>query len=131
MGDYAAAYRALEDAALAHQRGDLMTGRDLVKASLAHAAAHALESGARAQQQKPAEEPKPGPSSAPTNFPPFGRSGGSLIKGAALDTLRFYETWARKAVDDPARSRWVKQNQALLDAVRAELRRQGQAADHG
>ena len=58
---------------------------------------------------------------------------GELAQASAVsrDTLRFYETWARKAVDDPARSRWVKQNQALLDAVRAELRRQGQAADHG
>lgn len=131
MSDYAAAYRALEDAALAHTKGDLMTGRELMKASLAHAAAHALETQSR-QQQQPAPAPAPEPaSSGPTMLPPFGRSGGQPIRGAALDTLRFYERWAREAVTDPKRSRWVKQNEQLLDAVRAELRRQGEAADHG
>lgn len=130
MSDYAAAYRALEDAALAHTKGDLMTGRELMKASLAHAAAHALETQSRAQPPAPQKPPESKPA-GPTTFPPFGRAGGKPIKGAAVDDLRFFEAWARKAVDDPARSRWVQRNQQLLDAVRAELRQRGEAADHG
>lgn len=79
-------------------------------------------------------EPKPSTRSAgtgPAVFPPFGRSKGTPIKGAAIDTLRFYERCARENLDNPAKARWHANEQALLDAVRAELRAQGQAADHG
>lgn len=74
MSDYAAAYRALEDAALAHTKGDLMTGRELMKASLAHAAAHALETQSREQRPAP-QKPEAAPAAGPTTFPPFGRAG--------------------------------------------------------
>lgn len=66
----------------------------------------------------------------PTVFPPFGRSKGQPIKGAAIDTLRFYEKCARQNLDDPSKAKWHHKEQKLLEAVRAELRRQGEAADH-
>lgn len=66
----------------------------------------------------------------PTVFPPFGRSKGQPIKGAALDTLRFYERCALENLDNPDKAKWHHKEQKLLDAVRDELRRQGQAADH-
>jgi hypothetical protein len=130
VSDYATAYRALEDAALAHTKGDLMTGRDLVKASLAHAAAHALEAPSREQRPAPQKPPET-PAAAPTTFPPFGRGKGQPIRGAAIDTLRFHEAAAVRSLANVMKRRWHRQEQALLDAVRAELRRQGQAADHG
>ena len=66
----------------------------------------------------------------PTVFPPFGRAKGQPIKGAALDTLRFYERCALENLDNPDKAKWHHKEQKLLDAVRDELRRQGQAADH-
>ena len=82
----------------------------------------------------------------PTVFPPFGRSKGQPIKGAALDTLRFlfvsprpcaaldnlrfYEKCCVENLDNPDKAKWHHKEQKLLDAVRDELRRQGQAADH-
>ena len=66
----------------------------------------------------------------PTVFPPFGRSKGQPIKGAALDTLRFYERCALENLDNPDKAKWHHKEQKLLDAVRDELRRQGHAGDH-
>ena len=66
----------------------------------------------------------------PTVFPPFGRAKGTPIKGAALDNLRFYERCALENLDNPDKERWHHKEQKLLDAVRDELRRQGQAADY-
>jgi hypothetical protein len=65
-----------------------------------------------------------------TVFPPFGRSKGQPIRGAAIDTLRFYERCARENLDNPDKAKWHHKEQALLDAVRDELRRQGEAANH-
>jgi len=66
----------------------------------------------------------------PTVFPPFGRAKGTPIKGAALDNLRFYERCALENLDNPDKAKWHHKEQKLLDAVRDELRRQGQAADY-
>lgn len=69
-------------------------------------------------------------SNGPTVFPPFGRSKGQAIRGASVNDLRFYERCARENLDNPDKARWHAKEQALLDAVRSELRRQGEAADH-
>lgn len=66
----------------------------------------------------------------PTVFPPFGRSKGQPIKGAALDTLRFYERCCVENLDNPDKAKWHHKEQKLLDAVRDELRRQGHAGNH-
>jgi hypothetical protein len=69
-------------------------------------------------------------SNGPTVFPPFGRSKGTAIRGAAIDTLRFYEGAAVRTLADPAKARFHTKEQALLDVIRAELRRQGEAGNH-
>lgn len=66
----------------------------------------------------------------PTVFPPFGRAKGQPIKGAALDTLRFYERCCVENLDNPDKAKWHHKEQKLLDAVRDELRRQGHAGNH-
>lgn len=58
-------------------------------------------------------------------FPPFGRSKGAPIRGASMNDLEFYANAARRSLNDPSKSRWHEKEQALLDAIDAEIARQG------
>lgn len=66
--------------------------------------------------------------SAPTTFPPFGKAKGEPIRDATLANLEWYLSAALKSVDDPERSRFRAANQALVDAIEAELLRRREAA---
>lgn len=58
-------------------------------------------------------------------FPPFGRRKGQPIAGCDLENLEWYRAAVQKSVDDPARAQWREKNQAVLDAIEAEIARQG------
>lgn len=65
-------------------------------------------------------------------FPPYGRSKGKPVAGASEGDLRFYESGCLRTLNDPEKARWHQKEEALLDAIRAELVRQGFAvADDG
>lgn len=57
----------------------------------------------------------------PTVFPNYGRSKGAAIAGATREDLDYYANGARRTLADPAKSRWHANEQALLDAIEAEL----------
>lgn len=57
-------------------------------------------------------------------LPNFGRSAGQAVEGASMRDLTFYESVLAKNVEDESKARWRDQNQATLDAIRAEIHRQ-------
>lgn len=58
-------------------------------------------------------------------FPPFGRKKGQPIAGCDLENLEWYRAAVQRSVDDPSRAQWREKNQAVLDAIEAEIARQG------
>lgn len=58
-------------------------------------------------------------------LPNFGKSAGQPVHGASLRDLTFYQSVLAKNVEDPSKARWREQNQATLDAIEAEIARQG------
>jgi hypothetical protein len=54
---------------------------------------------------------------------PFGKNKGTSISDVDKKELAFLEKYASEAVDNPEKARFQSQNQALLDAVRAERAR--------
>jgi hypothetical protein len=52
---------------------------------------------------------------------PFGRSKGRVISAAATDDLEWILPKIVASIDDPTKSRWRVDNQALADAIEAEL----------
>jgi len=71
---------------------------------------------------KPASRPAAtGSGGAPLVFPPYGRSKGQPIAGASEQDLRFYKNGAERSLADPEKSRFHAKEQALLDAINAEL----------
>lgn len=116
------------------ETADAETRRTISDLALTYARASGMKWDTKADGTAPRREAT-GERSAvagdgPTVFPPFGRSKGQPIKGAALDTLRFYEKCCVENLDNPDKAKWHHKEQKLLDAVRDELRRQGQAADY-
>lgn len=63
-------------------------------------------------------------------FPPFGRSKGLPIHGADMESLEWYGRAIQQSVDDPSKARWRDRNQQVLDAINAEIIRQG-GGSHG
>lgn len=61
----------------------------------------------------------------------FGKSKGKAPGEVDVRDLRWYEKCALEALDNPEKERWRDSNQRDLDVIRAELRRRGEAADHG
>ena len=57
----------------------------------------------------------------PTLFPNYGRSKGSPIAGASKQDLDFYRNGAMRSLSDPEKSRFHAKEQALVDAIDAEL----------
>lgn len=80
--------------------------------------------GQRANSPAPA-----GP--APTVFPKYGRNKEGAIRGATTEDLEYYANGARKSLADPEKTRWHAKEQALLDAIEAEIQRQNGPASGG
>ena len=64
-------------------------------------------------------------------FPPYGKSKGQPVKGAALNDLQFYAQGCERTLSDESKARWHDKERALLEAIHAEMRRQGHAPDYG
>lgn len=60
----------------------------------------------------------------------FGQSKGMAVSQLADKDLAWYEKAYGENVADPAKARFVKANQRVLDALRAEKERRAQAASH-
>jgi len=58
-------------------------------------------------------------------FPNYGRSKGAPIFGASMGDLEFYANGARRTLNDASKSRWHAKERELLDAIEAEITRQG------
>lgn len=90
-----------------------------------------------------AEPPAPRASRAPSSpapsagapagmvFPPYGRSKGAPIAGASVADLEYYANGARRSLNDPSKSRWHEKERQLLQAIEAELARQGGGSGGG
>jgi hypothetical protein len=57
-------------------------------------------------------------------FPPYGRSKGLPVAGAAVSDLEFYMSGCQRTLNDPAKARWHDKERVLLAAIEAELARQ-------
>ena len=101
-----AAWQKLEEAALAHQRGNLETAKPL---------AEAAEAFARTRETTPL---KAGGSGV---VMPFGRSKGVAIEVATTADLKWVAERMRASLDDPAKARWRDANARDLAAIEAEL----------
>jgi hypothetical protein len=64
-------------------------------------------------------------------FPPYGRSKGMPVVGAAVSDLEFYMGGCQRTLGDPSKARWHEKERVLLAAIEAELARQrsGEAGD--
>lgn len=58
-----------------------------------------------------------------TCLPNFGRNKGQPISGVETKELEWYAGAMRKSIDDPSKERWRDSNQAMLDAIEAEIER--------
>lgn len=54
-------------------------------------------------------------------FPPYGRSKGLPVKGASVADLEFYKNGCLRTLADPGKARFHGKEQALLNAIEAEL----------
>jgi hypothetical protein len=57
-------------------------------------------------------------------FPPYGRSKGQPVHGAARGDLEFYRNGCLRSLADPAKARWHDKERTLLAAIEAEIARQ-------
>lgn len=84
------------------------------------------------QRAAKAETPRrPASGSLPTTLPGYGRTANQPIATASVEDCRFYEKGCLRTLGDPSKERWHAKEQLMLEALRARLRAQGQAADHG
>lgn len=76
--------------------------------------------------------PKPSSSSEPfEDFAmPFGRDKGKLLSTLDVRSLRWWEAVFRRDLEDVTKERYHAKTQKQLDAVRACLRRKGEAASY-
>ena len=73
-------------------------------------------------------EAKPAaPAASGVVFPNYGRKKGEPVAGAAERDLRFYAEGCQKSLANPDKARFHAKERALLEAINAELRRQGLA----
>lgn len=63
-------------------------------------------------------------------FPPYGRNKGQPIYGAPMEQLEWYANNTVKSINDPSKARWLENNQRQLDALNAEIQRQGGTPVH-
>lgn len=52
---------------------------------------------------------------------PFGRTKGQPIESESVKGLEYLKKYLKESVADPSKAKWAEKNQALLDAVNAEL----------
>lgn len=88
----------------------------------------ALQFAAGPARPAPARRGPSDPSKWPTAFPNYGKSKGAPIFGATLQDLEYYANGARRSLADPAKERFHEKEGALLDAIEAEIARQGGAS---
>ena len=71
----------------------------------------------------PKSSPRPAQASSGAGvvFPPFGRSKGLPVAGAAMGDLNFYKSSCERSLADPSKSRFHAKEQALLAAIEAEI----------
>lgn len=104
------AWHELSSAATSHgAQGTAVTAQRVAEAALGWARA------------KGWREPRAGAPQSGAVLPPFGRSAGQPIAGVETKDLEWYAGALRRSIDDPEKSRWVESNQAVLDAIEAEL----------
>ena len=58
-------------------------------------------------------------------FPPYGRSKGQPIAGAAVAELEYYAAGCRRTLENPEKARWHAKERALLAVIEAELAKNG------
>lgn len=88
--------------------------------------------GASAEPAEPrGERPARPAGAAPTTFPPFGKMKGQPIQGAPVAELESYMNAARRSLADESKARFHAKEQALLNALMAEVERQRGAANEG
>lgn len=75
--------------------------------------------------QRPSSPP---PANGGMVFPPFGRSKGMPVAGAAMNDLNFYAQACRRTLDDPSKSRFHDKERVLLGAIELEISRQNGGA---
>lgn len=68
------------------------------------------------------------PASCGAVFPPYGRSKGQPVAGASAQDLDFYAAGCERTLGDTSKARWHEKELALLDAIRAEQKRQAGGA---
>lgn len=115
--DYAAAWRALEAAAVAHHAGDLgPTAKALADAADAYARARwARNSGSNGVKAST------GPGALSGVVVPFGRSKGTPIEQADTKDLRWVASALAQSIDNPEKARWRDENERTLAAIQREL----------
>jgi hypothetical protein len=115
------------DGELSTTPAEEMDGLDVTPRPAAQQTVNAAPQSAPRQASNAAPRPTQRPQAAsggPTNFPNYGRSKGGAIAGASKQDLDFYANGARRSLADPAKSNFHAKEQALLDAIHAEQRRQ-------
>lgn len=87
--------------------------------------------GGRRQDREEQRDPTPESGSrlapngsAPTTFPNYGKAKGEAINGAPLPTLEFYANGCRRSLADASKVKFHDKEQALLNAIVAEIARQ-------
>lgn len=65
------------------------------------------------------------PQAGGATFGPFGKSANEPIAGANMNDLRFYGKAALRSLADPGKARFHAKERILLDAINAEITRQG------
>jgi hypothetical protein len=68
-------------------------------------------------------EPRPASTGAGEVLVPFGRSKGQPLSACEVKDLEWLRGAVAKSVDDPEKARWRDSNQAMLDAIEAEIER--------
>lgn len=110
------AWRVLEEAALAHQRGNLETARPLADAAEAFARSR-WASNTGSNGRKPSE----GRAALSGVVVPFGRSKGTAIEEADTRDLRWVANALAESIDNPDKARWRDSNEKALAAIQKEL----------
>lgn len=106
------AWHELSSAATSHgAQGTAVTAQRLAEAACEWARA------------KGWREPREAAPKADAVLPNFGRQKGEPIAGVETKDLEWYASAMRRSIDDPEKARWADANQAVLDAIEAELER--------
>lgn len=115
--EYEQAWRLLEEAGWAHERGNMTTAQRLKNAAFSLYRAHATMNG---------KTGNPGRTGG-TTLVPFGRSKGMPISSCTSKDLAWLRDAVTGSVNDPTKAKWRSSNEALVAAIQAELEERGEA----